>query len=53
MFVGRRYVGHREPVNPTSGLENNFKICLREMACPDRKWVEVAVNLEGKLSRLA
>jgi hypothetical protein len=55
MFVERISVGHQEPVNPISGLENtyNFKICLREMASPDRKWVEVAVNLEGKRCRLA
>jgi hypothetical protein len=42
-----------EPVNLVSGLENKFKVGLREMVCPDRKWVEVAVNWEGKRCRLA
>jgi len=32
-------------VNPISGLGNNFKMGLRQMACPDREWVEVAINL--------
>jgi len=53
MFVGRRSIGLGEPVKPVSGLENNFKVGLREMACPDTKWVEVAVNWEGKRYRLA
>jgi hypothetical protein len=48
MFVGRRSIGHLEPVNPITGLENNFKMDLREMACQDRKCVEVAVNMKGR-----